>query len=51
MGYANKGLPSPYVWAGTSNYEKGKYVADGKFDPNYVDQQLGVAVMLRTLLE
>lgn len=51
MGYANKGLPSPYVWAGTSNYEKGKYVADGQFDPNYVDQQLGVAVMLRALLE
>lgn len=51
MGYANRGLPSPYVWAGTDNYEKGKYVADGKFDANYVDQQLGVAVMLRTLLE
>jgi len=51
MGYHNKGLPSPYVWAGTSNYEKGKYVADGQFDPNHVDQQLGVAVMLRTLLE
>ena len=50
MGYANKGLPSPYVWAGTSNYEKGKYVADGQFDPNYVDQQLGVAVMLQALL-
>ena len=51
MGYANKGLPSPYVWAGTDKYEKGKYVADGQFDPNYVDQQLGVAVMLRALLE
>lgn len=51
MGYANKGLPSPYVWAGTSNYQSGKYVADGQFDPNYVDQQLGVAVMLRALLE
>ena len=51
MGYANKGLPSPYVWAGTSNYTSGKYVADGVFDPNYVDQQLGVAVMLQALLE
>lgn len=51
MGYHNKGLPSPYVWAGTSNYQSGKYVADGKFDPNYVDQQLGVAVMLQSLLE
>ncbi len=50
MGYHNKGLPSPYVWAGTSNYQSGKYVADGKFDPNYVDQQLGVAVMLQALM-
>lgn len=51
LGYRNKGLPSPYVWAGTDNYSKGKYVADGQFDPNAVDQQLGVAVMLRALLE
>ena len=50
MGYANKGIPSPYVWAGTSNYSSGKYIADGVFDSSYVDQQLGVAVMLQALL-
>lgn len=46
LGYRNKGLPSPYLWAGTDQYVKGKYVADGKYDPNHVDTQLGVAPVL-----
>jgi lysozyme family protein len=46
LGYANKGLPSPYIWAGTDQYQKGKYVADGVFDPNAVDHQLGCAGLL-----
>lgn len=49
LGYGNKGVPSPYLWAGTDQYVKGKYVADGKFDPNHVDQQLGVAAILIAL--
>lgn len=49
LGYRNKGLPSPYLWAGTDQYVKGKYVADGKFDPNHVDKQLGVAALLIAL--
>src|SRR5512139_595091 len=43
LGYANRGLPSPYIWSGTDQYEKGKYVADGKFDPEKIDKQLGCA--------
>lgn len=50
LGYANKGLPSPYVWAGTNQYVKGKYVADGKFDPNTVDPQPGCAGMIRAIM-
>lgn len=49
LGYRNKGLPSPYVWAGTDKYTSGKYVADGVFDPNYVDQQLGVMLMIKSI--
>lgn len=51
LGYRNKGVASPYLWAGTDQYVKGKYVADGKFDPNHVDQQLGVAPILMKLRE
>jgi lysozyme family protein len=46
LGYASKGLPSPYIWAGTNQYVRGKYVADGVFDPNHVDTQLGCAGLL-----
>jgi hypothetical protein len=49
LGYANKGLPSPYVWAGTDQYTTGKYVADGVFDPNAVDRQLGCAGLLMAM--
>ena len=50
LGYANKGLPSPYVWAGTDQYVKGKYVADGKYDPNTVDPQPGCAGMIKVIM-
>ncbi len=49
LGYANKGLPSPYVWAGTDQYTSGKYVADGVYDPNAVDSQLGCAGLMKYL--
>jgi lysozyme family protein len=50
LGYANKGVPSPYLWAGTDQYTSGKYVADGKYDPNKVDAQMGCAAMLMALM-
>lgn len=39
-------IPSPYLWAGTSLYERGKYVADGRFSFATVDRQLGCAAIL-----
>jgi len=50
FGYRNKGLPSPYIWAGTNNYTSGKYAEDGKLDTDYVDKQPGVAVLLSSIL-
>lgn len=49
LGYHNRGRTSPYVWSGTDNYDRGKYVADGQFDPNTRDRQLGVVAMIRSL--
>lgn len=43
-------MASPYLWAGSSAYVKGKYVADRHFDPNAVDHQLGCAVMLKAMM-
>ncbi len=46
LGYHNRGVSSPYVYAGTSAYSSGKYVADGKYSASARDQQLGVIPML-----
>lgn len=46
VGYAAKGLPSPYIWASTTIYIKGKYIRDGVFDPEFVDRQIGCAALL-----
>jgi|GEM_PF-2634427 len=51
LGYHNKGKPSPYVFAGTNKYEKGKYVKDGKYDPNVKDKQVGVMAMWQAVQE
>ena len=46
LGYARRGVPSPYVWAGTDQYTSGKYIADGHYDPDAIDHQLGCAALL-----
>lgn len=51
VGYVNRGLPSPYIWSGTDEYTRGKYVADGVFDPNAVDQQLGCAGLIMAMMQ
>jgi lysozyme family protein len=51
IGYANKGIPSPYIWSGTDQYRSGKYVRDGVFDPNTVDKQLGCAGLILTMMQ
>lgn len=47
FGYARRGIQSPYLWAGSSIYKKGKYVADGHFDPEAVSSQIGAALLLK----
>jgi lysozyme family protein len=49
-GYFHRGLPSPYVWSGTSVYHAGKYVRDGVFDPYAVDEQPGCAGILLAMM-
>lgn len=51
IGYYKRGLPSPYIWSGTDQYVSGKYVADGVFDPNVVDRQLGCAGLLKAMMQ
>lgn len=50
FGYRAYGIPSPYLWAGSNIYVKGKYVADGKFSPDAIDPQIGVMPLAARLM-
>jgi lysozyme family protein len=50
LGYATKGVPSPYLWSGTDQYTSGKYVRDGVYDPGAVDKQLGCCALLKSMM-
>lgn len=42
-GFGYQGMhPSPYVWSGTSIYDRGKYVADHLYSASTRDKQIGV---------
>jgi len=50
-GYYYKGKNSPYLWSGSNHYLKGKFVADHKYDPAAVSQQVGTMVILKALMD
>lgn len=49
FGYRRLGVPSPYLWCFSNHYERGKYVADGKWNAQARSQQCGAAVILKML--
>lgn len=50
LGYRRMGLPSPYLWSGTNNYVRGKYVSDGNYAPGAIDKQAGcIPLYLRAM--
>lgn len=51
FGYRKKGIHSPYLWAATNHYTRGKYVSDGVFSATAVDQQLGGMAVLRRMMD
>jgi lysozyme family protein len=51
LGYYKQGINSPYLWSYSNHYSKGKYVQDGRYDPNAISKQCGAAVLLRRLSE
>lgn len=51
FGYRAHGVHTPYNFAGTNVYTAGKFVADGRFDPRYIDRQLGIIPMMILMAE
>ena len=47
IGNLSRGRFSSYIWSMTSEYTRGKYVDDGKYDPLFVDQQIGCAAIFK----
>lgn len=47
-GYLGR-VNSPYVWAGSNHYSRGKYIADHVFSATHVDKQLGTMPVLAAL--
>lgn len=50
FGYRSRSIPTPYLWSFSNQYSRGKFVADGKFDPAARSKQCGAAVMLKGLV-
>ena len=51
FGYRRIGRASPYLWSFSTLYERGKFVADGRFDATARSQQCGTAIMLKLLAD
>jgi lysozyme family protein len=53
FGYRNHhpNVLSPYLWSFSTHYSRGKYVADGRFDSDAVDQQCGAIPLIKRLME
>jgi len=47
LGYHYRGKPSPYVFSGTDQYSRGKFVRDGVYSSVTRDRQLGVMTMIQ----
>jgi lysozyme family protein/peptidoglycan hydrolase-like protein with peptidoglycan-binding domain len=50
FGYRAKHVNSPYLWSFSNNYQSGKYVADGVFNPSVVDKQCGAMPIVKQIM-
>lgn len=50
FGYRSHDINSPYLWAASNHYVCGKYTADDKWSATAVSDQVGAAVVLRTMV-
>jgi lysozyme family protein len=50
FGYRKRSVATPYLWSYSDHYDKGKFVADGKYNPDAVSKQVGAAILLKELM-
>jgi lysozyme family protein len=49
FGYRSRHVATPYLWSFSTVYDKGRFVADHRFDPDAGTRQAGAAVILKQL--
>lgn len=49
LGYRSRGIVAPYNFSGTTLYLRGKFIRDHVFSKTAVDDQLGVATILKRM--
>ena len=50
-GYRSHGIPSPYIFGGTTAQRPGKYIRDGVYSSTLMDPQLGTLAIVEKLFE
>jgi lysozyme family protein len=51
FGSRRNGIYTPYLWSFSNHYARGKFIADGVWDPDAVSKQVGAAVILKAMVE
>jgi lysozyme family protein len=51
FGYRRQSVATPYLWSFSNHYERGKFVADGKWNAKAKSQQCGAAVLIKALVD
>ncbi len=49
FGYRRRSTPTPYLWSYSQHYDRGKFIADGRWSATARSQQCGAAIMLKML--
>ena len=49
FGYRSRDVLSPFIWSGSQYHERGKFIADGVYDPSATSNQVGAALLLKSL--
>lgn len=51
LGYTQRGINSPYLWAGSNHQQPGKYIADHVWSSTAMDTQMGTMTVLKRISE
>jgi lysozyme family protein len=51
FGYRKRGVATPYLWSFSTHYDRGKFVSDGRWNPDARSAQCGAAIVIKALAD